>query len=153
MFKNLRRKMHRNLMFIGIVVILAGFIASGIISKFEEKAMPTYGVIVEIADDGSFLKDNTVTIRYPVNGTFYDGELGYYEEDMVKGQTVNILYDPEDPEKIRPAEGPDTAKRIYILGGVIFLAGLGLNIFMSVNERRRADKRAEKRMEKKYNSK
>lgn len=153
MFKNLRRKMHRNLMFAGVVIIIAGFIASGIISSFEEKAMPTYAIITEIADDGSFLKDNTVSIRYSVNGTFYDGELGYCEDDMVKGQTVNILYDPEKPEKIRPAEGPDTAKRIYILGGAVFLAGLGLNIFMSLNERRRADKRAEKRMEKKYRSK
>ena len=151
MFKNLRRKMHRNLMFAGIVIIIAGFIASNIISSFEEKALPTYAVITEIADDGSFMKDNTVSIKYSINGEMYEGELGYYEEEMVEGQTVNILYDPEDFEKIRPAEGPNTAKKIYILGGLVFLAGLGLNIFMSVNERRRADKRAEKRMEKKYN--
>lgn len=153
MFKNLRRKMHRNLMFAGVVIIIAGFIASGIISKFEEKALPTYAVITEIAEDGNFLKDNTVSIKYSINGKTYDGELGYCEEDMVEGQTVNILYDPDDFEKIRPAEGPDTVKRIYILGGLVFLAGLGLNIFMSVNERRRADRRAEKRMEKKYSSK
>lgn len=153
MFKNLRRKMHRNLMFIGIVVIFAGFIASGIINKFEETALPTYAIITEIAEDGNFLKDNTVSIKYSVHGEVYDGELGYYEEDMVKGQTVNILYDPEDPEKVRPAEGPNTAKKIYIFGGLIFLAGLGLNIFMSINERRRADKRAEKRLEKKNRSK
>ncbi len=149
MFKDLRRKLHRHIMFIGIVVILAGFVASAIIGSFNEKAVETAASIVEITqpEEDSLLKKNEVFVEYIVDGETYRDELGYYEEDMIEGQTVMVKYDPEDPANMRPVDGPDTVRNIYITGGCIFAAGLLMSIGMSYRERKAADRRAEKRYE------
>ena len=151
MFKSLRRKLHRNIMLIGAAVILAGFVASGIIGSFNEKAVETAASIVEITEpDGvgiDDIKGTVVYVEYIVDGETYRDELGYYEEDMIVGQTVMVRYDPEDPANMRPVDGPDTVRNIYIVGGCILGVGILLSIMMKVKERRAADRRAEKRYE------
>jgi len=155
MFKGLRKKIHFYMVVIGIAVIIAGFIASGVLESFNETAVETAASIVEIVEpDGegvNDLKGTIVYVEYIVDGEVYKDELGYYEEDMIKGQTVMVKYDPEDPSDMRAVDGPDTVKTIYTLGICIALAGILFSIMMSVNERRAADRRAEKRYERKNN--
>jgi len=153
MFKGLRRKIHFYMVVIGIAVVIAGFIASGMLEKFNETAVETAASIVEIAEpednDYSKIKGNNVIVEYSVDGKNYEEKLGYYEEDMIVGQTVMVKYDPENPSEMRPVDGPDTVKIIYIIGAIFIAAGITFSITMAVNERRRADKRAEKRYERK----
>ncbi len=163
MFKQLRRKLHKDLMFVGIAIIIAGFIASGIIDKFNETAVETYAIITSIEEKKS-ASDNSdneakssglfnkakVNIIYNVDGKQYENDLGYYDDELEKGQVVNIKYDPENPNKIKAVDGPDTAKNIYITGGIVFGSGLLLNLYMNWREKRRAEKKAERKLEKKY---
>ena len=151
MFKALRRRLHKDLMFIGVAVIIAGFIASGIIDKFNETAVETYAIITSIEDEESgTAKKDRINIIYNVDGEQFENTLGYYDEVLCEGEVVHVKYDPANPNKIRAVDGPDTAKTIFITGGVIFGTGLLLNLFMNWSQKHRAEKKAERKMEKKY---
>lgn len=164
MFKGLRRKLHKDLMFIGVAIIIAGFIASGIIDKFNETAIQTHAIItaidagenVETGEEGGkklFGGKDRIDIVYNIDGKEYENKLGYYDDELVNGQVVQIKYDPENPNKIRAVDGPDTAKSIYVTGGIVFGAGVLLNLFMNWQEKHRAEKKAERKLERKYKNK
>ena len=47
----------------------------------------------------------TVRVSYSVGGTGYEETLGSYRADYAEGQTVEILYNPEDPRDITAKSG------------------------------------------------
>ena len=66
-------------------------------------------------------------IRFVANGREYTGEsrLGRKDEaEIVIGKTVEILFDPENPEAFHTAEdtGDDIAGRHFIIAGAVILA-------------------------------
>ncbi len=69
----------------------------------------------------------TVMVAYTVDGTTYHSELGEMKSGYHEGKEVDILYNPENPEKIIPAGKTGFIIGI-VVGGVACLAGVGMFI-------------------------
>jgi len=112
-----------------IIVIAAGimFIVMGIKTNQNRKAyQPVTGVISQIVttvgtSDNS--DDHRVFVKYTVDGTEYEEELGEYSSSMREGNEIDLLYDPEYPKAIQKAGM--TAILIQIgFGALAIVAGI-----------------------------
>jgi len=81
----------------------------------------TEASVVSVKPDPDFDEDNIVTVSFSADGTSCTAEISYPADDCPKqGDTVDILYDPEDPTK---AMSVSTGMGIYmIVLGILLLA-------------------------------
>lgn len=104
---------------VGIGLFVRGVfdLISGV--RFEETAKETTATITTITSDmtpGGDAEYNAY-VDYQVEGKWYrDVCLHYYTSSMREGETITLLYDPENPENIRTREG-DILSCVFLLGG------------------------------------
>ncbi len=114
---------------VGIIMIIIGIAVSSIGKIFEESAEKTDAVITEIntyykRTGNDRRRHRDVFVEYVVDGKRYEGELNYYRTGMYEGGTVEIMYNPENPNEIR-AGSPSLA--LLILGGIgILFSAIGI---------------------------
>lgn len=79
--------------------------------------------ILDGSDSSSY--EYTVKVKYMVNGVEYtDIDYGSYSSSMKVGDSVTVLYNPENPADIQ-APGADKVPYIVLAGGIIaMLAGV-----------------------------
>lgn len=113
---------------IGLWAVIGGVITTLISAKFMKNAEPVTAVITDIQHyrehDGKEGHDVYVTYQY--DGVEYeDISLGFYSSSMRKGQSLEVLCDSNNPEKIRSQSGLTFVQIVlYSLGGVFILIGL-----------------------------
>ena len=126
----------------GIIFFIIGALFAGIgtiisinDAKFKENALTTDGIITDIRSytdsDGDTSYD--VYVEFYVDGTRYDGELGYYISSMDIGEEILIYYDPKNPNEFTGEDSIDGIIIFIIIGGIFALIGLGFIIYEIVN--------------------
>lgn len=119
--------------FVPVVAIIAGIVA--LIMGFQmyqnsKVYLPTTAVITDIQEEwtgsggteGSNY-DYHVFIRYTVDGTQYDNELGEYDATMDIGDKLDIVYNPENPNQTQKA-GATSYLILWGIGVLFIVAGL-----------------------------
>lgn len=118
---------------IGLVMLGVGIIIffSGIKKKNTYKTIEA--VISEIESyrdvEGDVFHRVYVTYRIPGTGELHETEIGYYSSFMSEGDTIEVMYNPENPKKIVVLNGYWISAGIFAFIGVIF-GGLGGAFFL-----------------------
>ncbi len=69
--------------------------------------------------------DHTVIVQYTVNDTVYTSELNFYSSSFSVGQEIDILYSPENPQKIAAKNSALLFLILPGIGAVFVLLGFG----------------------------
>ena len=109
---------------IGVIMLVIGVIVfvNGINKKNTYKT--TEAVISEIesyrGSDGERHYTVYVTYRVPGTSKLHETEIGYYSSSMDEGDTIEVMYNPENPKEIVALNGYWIAAGIFTLMGVVF---------------------------------
>ena len=117
-------------------------LAAGIYLTFfrSQGFVKTTGTIVSLREDSS--DDSTVyfpTVEYTVDGKTYTGELDTGSGSYQVGQTISVLYDPNDPGVIHGGGGTGV---YFMVAGAVILAFV---VFTSVKEKHSQEQAAQLR--------
>jgi hypothetical protein len=123
-------------------VIAAACLIAGVYFTFFQSRgfLKTTGTITELRSDTT--DGNTVyfpTVEYTVDGKTYTGELDTGSGSYRVGQTVTILYDPDDPTVIHGGGGIGV---YFMVAGAVILAFI---VFSSIKEKQNQKQAAELR--------
>ena len=108
---------------IGVALIVAGVICLVKSENFKKNAVQTQATITEI----DIFKDSDEDTQYNVLVEFraddakIEGSLGYHVSGMKKGQTVQIFYNPDDPQDFKSTSEDIWIFVVLIVLGVPFL--------------------------------
>ena len=116
---------------LAVIALGAGVYFTFFQSKGYEK---TEATIVSIENDPDYIPDpdtandvrRIVTVKYTVDGKEYTTKLDSDAPSYEVGKKVNIMYDPQNPEKITSGKG--IGIYFMIAGAVILLLLIGLTI-------------------------
>lgn len=110
--------------------------------EFFKTAVPTQGTITQIktssssshGSHGSRTK-HTVYVSYEVDGKAYESALGYYTSGMSVGDSIEVWYQPDNPQRILSKEGSGLG--VWVLGamGVLFLVLAVVALFQTLTGR------------------
>ena len=117
------------------IALLAGGIANivlGVKSAKEIKNFPSVTATVSDIDveyttdsDGTTTTNETVYVKYIINGDEYDSVLQYAPGGLTQGEELEAKYNPEKPDYITAAtKGSSTIQTV--VGAVIAVIGAGL---------------------------
>lgn len=116
-----------------IVAIIAGIgvIITGFMTYQNSKTyLPATATIVNIEEEWTGGGDTEgsnytyhVFINFTVDGKEYNTELGEYNASMNEGDTIDIVYNPEDPTKVQTA-GATTYIILFVIGILFEIAGI-----------------------------
>lgn len=104
----------------GVLFFVVGIFASKQSAEFERDGIETQAEIVRIEYD-----DETVYVQYTVGDNDYINELDFYSFTMKEGDIVDILYLPNNPNRITNLSTLKVPQTIFWVIGGIF-AGLGI---------------------------
>jgi len=93
---------------IGAALILSASIVTKASDDFLTDAQATTATICDMSETKKLSNEPKVIVRYVVDGKEYERPLNYYEPGMSEGLELNILYDPNLPERIK-SPSTDTA--------------------------------------------
>lgn len=110
---------------IGLLIIALAIFLNIQNSKFMENAIETTAEITQITTSRDSDGDTThsVQVIFYIDGKEYEGNLGYYSSDMYKGKTVNIYYDPQNPNNFKSASSNIASFIMIPFGGIFFAVG------------------------------
>lgn len=112
------------LILLGVIAIVVG-ISQNLKRNAYLSANATITKIEWTAGVGDDDDTYEVTVRYAVDGKEYTEKLGYHEDGMKEGQTIEIRYNPENPADI--VEASSTFSTVmFIVGPIAILLGLFL---------------------------
>lgn len=112
---------------IGAAVVIVSLFAFANNLRSGKKYEETTGVIVSIdefrgADDQY---EYSVRVNYGANGMFFkDAEYGAYSSSMKVGDSVTVLYNPEDPSDIKAPGYKSVPLATGAIGAAALCAGL-----------------------------
>jgi len=88
---------------LGIGLMIGGVYAIIDNENFKKYTLETEAIVTKIDEHTGSDGDSHyyVIVTFSVNGTEYTGDLGYYPKIAMKGDRINIRYDPENPQKFR----------------------------------------------------
>ena len=121
---------------LGIVLIIFGIVLAGIVNR--RSTYPKVDATVTRADlyeeehyEGETFVDATyrVFVKYTVNGTEYEEELGIIPE-IKPGTTVKLDYNPKDPTDISQPTSP-VIPIVMIAGGAAALVGGVVSVILT----------------------
>ncbi len=124
----------------GIVAVIVGIASIAADKQFEKTAEKTTGVITQIVKtkthngtkNSGAKYDYDVYVEYEVDGKTYDEKLDVYYTGMHKGDDIQIMYNPDNPEEIRG--GSPLAKLLFpAVFGLVFI-GVGVFMFISASK-------------------
>jgi len=112
------QKGNKILLVLGILAIVAGVLVHLEASSFQEKALQTEGKVVHVIGTSYkiqyFTKDGTEKI-YQGSGKTH----GYRE-----GNTTQIWYRADNPDRVRLSDRKKESKTIFIVGVICILLGI-----------------------------
>ena len=86
----------------GIMFLVLGAIRSVSLLSYK----PVEATVISYEEEYNTVEDTlepTAIVEYEVDGKKYEAELDDYTQKYYVGKTVNIKYNPKDPQKIIPA--------------------------------------------------
>ena len=110
----------------GAVFIVFGFISLKELREFKQVEALVSDIQVDLVTegDGSQTQEIHIFVTYTVNGQEYTEELQNTKTSMKKGDTITVLYNPENPKEVSGAtKGIATVQ--LAAGAAIALFGLG----------------------------
>ncbi len=125
-----------SLIFIFVGIIFG--IVSGVMSNTTKEQAETYlsaeavitDIVLEVDCDGD--TSTYPHIKYTVDGREYRTTLDFYSIDMFKGQTITILYDPENPSTVVYEKGAKTLVTIMGVVAAVFFAVGGIPLIIGI---------------------
>ncbi len=113
----------------GIAAIVVGICLFMDDMEFQENAVTTNAVITDIESrryksGKKYRTSHTVYIEYVVDGETYNSTLGHYNSAMRVGKSVEIMYNPENPEDCRGDTSVMELVIISAIGSVFTLIGV-----------------------------
>ena len=119
----------------GLLVAIFGIIAlvAGIVMNNQQKTYtPTNATVTDERCEAAINRndDDTYyyTLKYEVDGETYTGILSFSSDGYDVGDTMAILYNPNDPSTIT---NDDASAPIYfiIVGPIVFILGIAIFLF------------------------
>lgn len=105
----------------GVLFFVVGIFASKQSAEFKRDGIETQAEIVRI----EYGDDETVYVQYTVGDNEYINELDFYSFTMKEGDIVNILYLPNNPNRITNLSTLKVPQTIFwVMGGIV--VGLGV---------------------------
>ncbi len=120
--------------FIGVVFMIVGFIMKAEDARFKETALETTAVITDIEaytrrdSEGKKRTDYDVYVEYTIQGQTIREKINSYSSSMYEGQTITVLYSPDNPFDVRVDAGFSAHIVFIAMGGFFALLGLLLVI-------------------------
>jgi len=116
---------------VGVGLCIGAFYMYTSDANFKKTALETSATIANINtytkrdSNDDITTEHDVYVSFNVNGKDYYGNLGYYYTGMHEGQTVAILYNPNNPQDFRSKSGGIFGSAIMAFMGIaFFLIGL-----------------------------
>lgn len=111
----------------GLAFLCVGLFLSARTTEFNRNGIKTQAevVLIEREYDADHHEEISVYVKYTVSNTVYTRKLDYYASNLREGDTVTILYLPNDPSSI-------TYAKTRFLPPAIFYAGAGVCFIFSV---------------------
>jgi len=107
---------------IGIGSIITGIFLIVENENYKKHTTETEAIITRIEQDNE--STHNVYITFSVNGTEYSGILGTYGSGMKEGNSVNIRYEPDNPQNFRYSSISGWGLGMLLVGGAFFIIGM-----------------------------
>ncbi|MBQ8133319.1 MAG: DUF3592 domain-containing protein [Clostridia bacterium] len=120
----------------GVMIIFAvlGMIGTGLlqndVEEQKERCIAVEGIVQELRYDNS-ARHYVADVTYEVNGEFYIVTLDTATSDNVKGTTMTVYYDPDDPTMVVDEWNSRETFNTYKSGLIILILGI-LLIFAGI---------------------
>lgn len=101
------------------------------VTRFEREGIKTQAEIVRIEReyDANYKEEISVYVKYTVDNTTYTRELNYYASNFHEGDSITILYLPNNPASISYAKAQAVSPILFYVGAGICFA---FAIFISI---------------------
>lgn len=105
---------------VGIVLIVVGTVWLVQSEDFKKNAVQTEATItkIETYEDSDDETQYNVLVEFYADDVKVEGDLGFHVSGMKKGQTVKILYNPDDPNDFKSASEGIWMFVVFIIGGI-----------------------------------
>lgn len=103
----------------GIVFTLVGVYLSSRSAEFKKNGIAVQAKIVDIEkyNDSKGKEEISVYVIYSVQNTSYTKKLDYYSDGLREGDTITILYLPDDPNTITYSKFNTVPQTLFFIGG------------------------------------
>lgn len=121
---------------LGLIMVFFGVIMRSSLIDFENNAETVVATITNIITTRERHGDDVQTnhdvfVRYTVEDIVYEQELGYYSSNMFVGNTIEIMYKPENPMHIQ-VNDPMMYNILFVIGFFVVLIGMCIIIYVIV---------------------
>lgn len=109
-----KERLIKRMIFIILYVVGAGMTIGGgcfyrYVGKIEKEYKPVLAKIENIEKKSERRQGKThiyhnVTVSYQVDGVYYKNPISEYSSSMEIGETINLMYNPADPNDVRSTE-------------------------------------------------
>ena len=137
-----------------LIIFFAIFVLIGIASiaygitlivgdmNFKKTAKETMATITEIqkSRDSEGNENHKVHVKFSADDKEYDGELGFWNSGMKKGQDVKVHYNPGNPWDFRGDAIPIGGLVVIPIGALFFLIGFAGFIVLYKQQKRNSQK-------------
>ena len=115
------------LLIFGVALLAVGIHKSKEYAYFKKNGISVQGVIsdIESISDGEDTS-HEVYVTFTAKGKEYTFKSHYYSSNMKRGDSVPVLYMPDNPEKAMVANGRSGVLIIIVFGLILVLCGAGL---------------------------
>lgn len=123
--------------FIGIIIIVGGIFLQISNTNFKKTAIKTQAEITDIITrrDSDGDTSHIVYVEFEVNDIKYSGSLGSYSSSMYIGKSIDIYYNPLNPNNFKSSTS--TFVGLFVIGfGMIFSLIGGIKILSSISKKR-----------------
>lgn len=107
---------------IGVALIVVGSVWLAKAESFKKIAVQTEATItqIDIYEDSDGDTQYNVLVEFYADDLKVEGSLGYHVSGMKKGQTVKILYNPDDPNNFESASKGIWVFVVFVVMGIPF---------------------------------
>lgn len=107
-------------LFVLIIGLVSGIIGMNHIRRWD-KVTATITKLESYYDSDDDITRHTTYVSYTYNGAdYYDVRLSEYSSSMFEGKRINIIVNPDAPEKISTGLGSTIFGIMFYVGGMIF---------------------------------
>ena len=117
---------------IGMVFVIIGLALFIPAYSHQQEYIPTKAEIIQIYYKGN--DNHAVIVQYTVDGTVYTSELNLYSSSFSVGQEIDILYAPENPQKISAKDSAALSLIFTGVGAIFALIGF-FGIFVKLRKK------------------
>ena len=124
--KLIKRLVLITLSVVGVVLTIGGGCLYWYVGKIEKEYKPVIAKIENIERKTERRHGETkvhyfVTVSYEVDGVYYKNPLREYSSSMEIGESINLMYNPADPNEVRSTEIERVLAIILMAVGIFLL--------------------------------